>query len=196
MKPIFPLLAIACLLTPALTASDSNPTLRIEIQTPSPLYDLEITHVYRADDHLIIIGESHKSELGLVSKTVMGKASDSIDLLDPELAKLPRKIYIVQAWNYSEGYTFISKAQIPGIIQGAKLIYQSESALAKNTKKPKAQDLIGMHIDAATTLCKEHDIPSRIVSVDGQPRPTTMDFRPNRLNFHVENGKVVKVTKG
>lgn len=55
---------------------------------------------------------------------------------------------------------------------------------------------IGQTADAAATLAKERKLISRIISVDGQPRPATKDYRPDRVNFEVEQGKVVKVSRG
>lgn len=197
MKPILPLLTAAALFSPILVAQDQNETIRVEIKTPSPLWDLEIKQVYRASDHLIVIAQASQSEKGLMGAAVMGKASASIDLLDPQLVKLPRKIYVIQEWNYSEGYTSIFKEQIPGIIQGATLLYDQDASTTKKVSdKPKAEDLIGLSPEDAKALCDKHDIKSRIVSVDGKPRPATMDYRPDRFNFHVENGKIVKVSKG
>ena len=38
--------------------------------------------------------------------------------------------------------------------------------------------------------------PHRVIEMDGEPRPVTKDFRPERLNFKVEAGVVIAVTKG
>ena len=50
--------------------------------------------------------------------------------------------------------------------------------------------------EAAAALAKEQGLLSRVVSVDGQLRPTTKDYRPNRVNFESERGKVVRVSRG
>lgn len=55
---------------------------------------------------------------------------------------------------------------------------------------------IGQTSDAAAALAKERKLTSRIISVDGQPRPATKDYRPDRVNFEIEQGKVVKVSRG
>lgn len=55
---------------------------------------------------------------------------------------------------------------------------------------------IGQAVDAAAALAKERKLISRIISVDGQPRPATKDYRPDRVNFEIEQGKVVKVSRG
>jgi hypothetical protein len=35
-----------------------------------------------------------------------------------------------------------------------------------------------------------------VVVLDGEPRPATMDYRPERLNFKVKDGLVTAVTNG
>lgn len=55
---------------------------------------------------------------------------------------------------------------------------------------------IGQTAAAAAALAKERKLVSRIISVDGQPRPATKDYRPDRVNFEIEQGKVVKVSRG
>lgn len=59
-----------------------------------------------------------------------------------------------------------------------------------------AETLVGLSLEEAAALAESASIPHRIVEVDGQVQPTTMDFRPERLNFTVEKGRIVKVTKG
>jgi hypothetical protein len=36
----------------------------------------------------------------------------------------------------------------------------------------------------------------RVIEEDGKSRPVTMDYRPDRLNFVVAGGKIIRVTKG
>ena len=55
---------------------------------------------------------------------------------------------------------------------------------------------IGRTAEAAAALAKEQGLLSRVVSVDGQLRPTTKDYRLNRVNFEIERGKVVRVSRG
>jgi hypothetical protein len=35
-----------------------------------------------------------------------------------------------------------------------------------------------------------------VIEEDGKGRAVTMDFRPDRLNFAVAAGKIIRVTKG
>ncbi len=58
------------------------------------------------------------------------------------------------------------------------------------------ETLVGADIEAACEAADRAEIRWRIVEVDGQPRAITMDYRPDRLNFTVEKGKVIRVNKG
>jgi hypothetical protein len=57
-------------------------------------------------------------------------------------------------------------------------------------------EYIGLETEAAGDLAEENDLPWRVVREDGEDLPVTMDFVENRLNFAVEDGKVVDVTTG
>jgi hypothetical protein len=70
-------------------------------------------------------------------------------------------------------------------------------------EKPAAPDdptetssYIGMTVQDASARADKADIRWRVVEEDGQSRPVTMDYRPDRLNFVVEKGKIIRVTKG
>lgn len=43
---------------------------------------------------------------------------------------------------------------------------------------------------------KEFDRPFRVTKIDGQPCVVTCDYRPERLNLHVEDKKIVDITFG
>ncbi len=58
------------------------------------------------------------------------------------------------------------------------------------------ETLVGADIEAACEAADRAEIRWRIVEIDGQPRPITMDYRPDRLNFSVRDGKVIRVNKG
>ncbi len=55
---------------------------------------------------------------------------------------------------------------------------------------------VGLSLKEAEALAKERGQPSRVTKVDGEPKPVTMDYRPDRLNFEIVDGTVVKVTRG
>ncbi|MEM1441358.1 MAG: hypothetical protein AAGF67_03385 [Verrucomicrobiota bacterium] len=62
--------------------------------------------------------------------------------------------------------------------------------------EPKDEDMVGLSQEAAEALAKERGLKSRVVSVDGDVRPVTMDYLQDRVNFTIEKGKVVKVNRG
>ena len=53
---------------------------------------------------------------------------------------------------------------------------------------------IGMTVSEAEVFATETDTLFRVVKIDGEPQPTTKDFRPGRINATVENGVVVDYT--
>jgi len=59
-----------------------------------------------------------------------------------------------------------------------------------------AGTLVGMSVDDAEAATTEAGFEFRVVSVDGEERPVTMDYRPDRVNVAVEDDKVVRVTVG
>lgn len=71
------------------------------------------------------------------------------------------------------------------------------------TEKPAASSdpaepnsYVGMALDAASSRADKAGIRWRVIEEDGKGRPVTMDFRPDRLNFAVAAGKIIRVTKG
>ena len=71
----------------------------------------------------------------------------------------------------------------------------AESAAASpDPKKP--ESYIGLNEKAAGAMADKADVKWRIIEVDGKPRPATMDYRQDRLNFAIKDGKVIRVTQG
>lgn len=50
--------------------------------------------------------------------------------------------------------------------------------------------------DEAVQLAKENGLESRVVRIDDEHFPMTMDYMPTRLNFEIDNGEVTLVTIG
>ncbi len=71
-----------------------------------------------------------------------------------------------------------------------------EAPAAPKIDVMKPDSLIGLPIEQVQADCDEAKIPPRVVEVDGEPRPMTMDYRPERLNFKVKDGKVTEVKNG
>jgi hypothetical protein len=55
---------------------------------------------------------------------------------------------------------------------------------------------IGLSIEQGQALAERHHLPARVVKLDGEEMMVTQDYRPERLNFTVENGVITKVTRG
>jgi len=64
------------------------------------------------------------------------------------------------------------------------------------TSTPTLQDFKGLALKKAQQLADTHQIKHRVVNQDDQPLPVTKDYRPDRLNFTVNEGKVTNITKG
>jgi hypothetical protein len=60
----------------------------------------------------------------------------------------------------------------------------------------KPESLIGQPLEKVQAACDAREIPHRVVEMDGEPRPATMDYRLERLNFKVKAGLVTAVTNG
>ena len=59
-----------------------------------------------------------------------------------------------------------------------------------------ANSYIGMTLADGSARAEKAGIRWRVVEEDGQARPVTKDYRPDRLNFVVEKGKIIRVNKG
>ena len=82
------------------------------------------------------------------------------------------------------------EAPAPGSTQG-------DAPLTKKGESPATDaDFVGLTESEGAALAKERSLIHRIVSVDGQPRPATRDYRPERVNFDLVQGRIVKVSRG
>ena len=61
---------------------------------------------------------------------------------------------------------------------------------------PTPSSFVGLTLEEAEAKATKADLPHRVIKRDGQSLPVTRDYRPERLNFTVENGKVTEVTNG
>ncbi len=72
----------------------------------------------------------------------------------------------------------------------------TRNVIPNPTQSPSKHSFIGLPIELASSKADKQQLRWRIVNVDGQSRPVTKDYRPNRLNFSVNKGIVTQVTKG
>jgi hypothetical protein len=56
--------------------------------------------------------------------------------------------------------------------------------------------LVGKTLSEAKKMCKEENIPCRVVSVDGEAMVITMDYSVQRINFVVVDGIVTETKRG
>ncbi len=54
----------------------------------------------------------------------------------------------------------------------------------------------GLSLEAAKAKAEQAKLRWRVTRIDGKSRPVTKDYRPQRLNFEITQGKVSRVTKG
>ena len=159
----------------------------IAIDVPSPAWSLKITSIHTKADKLLVVCNAQKKE-GMAA-AVMSKAKDSVNI-PSQYAKLPREVYVTgQKWNYSNGYKAVTTEELKKHLTGATEIYSAKKSLTK-------ESFIGLTIDDAHALAQKNNHTSRVVEIDGNPQATTRDMRPNRFNFAIKEGKVIRVTKG
>ncbi|MDF1851870.1 MAG: hypothetical protein P1U85_13610 [Verrucomicrobiales bacterium] len=60
----------------------------------------------------------------------------------------------------------------------------------------KDNDFLGLSLEEAEALAEKRGMPHRVISVDGEARPASADYRPDRVSFEIEDGKVTKVDRG
>ncbi len=56
--------------------------------------------------------------------------------------------------------------------------------------------LVGLSQSEAEARAAAAGYMTRVASVDGQPRPLTMDYSASRINLDIADGRVVSVTVG
>ncbi len=77
-----------------------------------------------------------------------------------------------------------------------RMDHPKEKGSKKSAVTESDNDFVGLTEQAGVALAGKRTLRFRIVSVDGQMRPATRDFRPDRINAELEKGIIVKVTRG
>lgn len=67
---------------------------------------------------------------------------------------------------------------------------------SRKPSDPSDSSYLGLDQDAATTKADALGLRWRIVRIDDRRAKVTKDYRPERLNFEIEDGQVLRVTKG
>lgn len=60
----------------------------------------------------------------------------------------------------------------------------------------KEEGFIGLSLRDAEKLAVKRGLPHRVTMLDRQPQMATRDYLPNRVNFAVEKGRVIGVSRG
>ncbi len=60
----------------------------------------------------------------------------------------------------------------------------------------KKSSIVGLELEYAEDILEERNIIYRVVMIDNVPFMLTADYKPERLNLYIEDGKVVKITNG
>ena len=58
------------------------------------------------------------------------------------------------------------------------------------------QSFIGLTEVAGVALAERRALKHRTVSIDGRALPATRDYRQDRVNFEIEQGLIVRVSRG
>ena len=72
----------------------------------------------------------------------------------------------------------------------------SSASVPSPTSTVPTEAVIGLTVDQATTWAMNHNYTVRVVEIDGQPQPATMDYRTDRINLVVKNGVVTSAKMG
>lgn len=70
----------------------------------------------------------------------------------------------------------------------------AEAAAAIDVHKP--ESLVGLPHADVKAACDAAGVRNRVIELDGESQPVTRDYRPDRLNFKVKDGKITAVSKG
>jgi hypothetical protein len=159
----------------------------VAIVVPSPAWTIRISKIYKKANQLLVVCEAQKKE-GLAA-AVISKAETSANI-PTKLQKLPREVYVTgQTWNYSKGYKAVTDEELAKLLITASEVYSSPKQLNEKS-------FIGLTLKEAQELAQSNKLPSRVIEIDGNPQGVTADYRPERLNFSIKNGKIIRVNKG
>jgi hypothetical protein len=73
---------------------------------------------------------------------------------------------------------------------------RAATSTTSGASDPKYAEYIGLTVEAATAKAKAEGHPSRVIEKDGVSLPASLDYNPDRLNFTVNDNKVIKVATG
>jgi hypothetical protein len=100
------------------------------------------------------------------------------------------KTFLVDAEGQCIGY-LVGERQIKCSIAIGRVVQPTAS-----TSHAEDKDFIGLTAEAAAELARQRKRSWRIIRQDGQPKPLKMAIKDDRLNFIIENNKVIRVLRG
>ncbi len=161
--------------------------INIEVVAPSPAWKLRVESLHHMADELIVITRASKSDGIFIQQVIPITAEVKVP---NALLTLPRQIYILDApWCADENIKRITNNDLPTILDDSTAIYTAKKEISSD-------NFIGLSLSEAEAMAKTNNRVLRVVEIDGKPRPMTMDYRLNRFNIYLKEGKVIKVTKG
>lgn len=72
----------------------------------------------------------------------------------------------------------------------------TEKPVEKGETPDSDSAFIGLTEKEGEALAKDRKLTHRVVKVDGEHRPATRDYRPDRVNFEIEQGRIVRTSRG
>lgn len=71
------------------------------------------------------------------------------------------------------------------------------NTLNRNTiQNSSDNDFVGLQKEQALELCSQRGLKARVTRNNGESFIVTMDYRMDRINFHIENNVVVSQKRG
>ena len=108
-----------------------------------------------------------------------------------------------EEWEKKDNLHLAAKAKLEAEEKGGVLvIYTQEfkarkpAAAEKPKEAPALDSYIGLTVAEAGARAEGAGLKWRVIMEDGQGKPTTRDYRKDRVNFTVEKGKVTAVENG
>jgi hypothetical protein len=191
------LLMLAGLCSPVSAESMGLPTIRVEIDTPSSAWVLELKSLHLKEGQLLVVGELillNDNSLPRISK-----AADQVPVAE-KWSKLPRRLLITgrtwkesfftgSDWKREDVYTAVTRAQLKKALEGSHEIYTRPRPWGA------APGFVGLTREQATELAEQRGF-SCVFANDPRVPPVTANIDPKRITLHISGGKVVKATRG
>lgn len=98
--------------------------------------------------------------------------------------------------NFRVFFLFAVSMVVAFALPGTGCREKSPDPVGGTEQVEREEDFIGLSLSEAEKLARKRGLPHRVTMLDGEPRMATRDYLPNRVNFAVEKGRVVGVSRG